>query len=236
MARARARPYGQSTAVRLTSDEAAKRRVRRRALARCRACHTARENRLNAVEQLFGDQRFEVTALGADAVLAHVHPAGVDLLVAQQHSDRLRGERFPAPVREAPRRLPGRVRDEFVRLLSTNLTKSSPCLCRLDSAPGHSAHRIVVASVGPADSVWPGFGSPRRESLIIRAPIMTPVTKPGPCPSRMRDMTVAPHIPRTASQTYCLAMRARCHTSYAICAPINPNAAVDDPPPSRSHA
>jgi pimeloyl-ACP methyl ester carboxylesterase len=39
-------------------------------------------------EQLFRDQRFEVAALVANAVLGHGHDAGVRL-IAQQHADRL---------------------------------------------------------------------------------------------------------------------------------------------------
>jgi len=59
-----------------------------RALARCRVRQTPRQNRLDSVEQLFGDQRFEVASLGANAVLGDMHDAGVEL-VAQQHADRL---------------------------------------------------------------------------------------------------------------------------------------------------
>ena len=57
---------------------------------------------------------------------------------------------------------------------------------------------------------------------MIRAPIMTPVTKPGPWPSRMTHMTDAPHIPRTASQGYCLAMWARCRKQVRHLRPHQP--------------
>jgi hypothetical protein len=59
-----------------------------RSLTRRRAGHSSGEDRLDAIEQLFRDQRFEVAALAAHAVLGYVHDAGVQL-VAQQHADRL---------------------------------------------------------------------------------------------------------------------------------------------------
>ncbi|HVJ74596.1 MAG TPA: hypothetical protein VNB03_11265 [Casimicrobiaceae bacterium] len=59
-----------------------------RALLRRRARHATAQHCLRAVEQVFGNQRLEITALGANAVLGHVHDVGVQL-VAQQHSDRL---------------------------------------------------------------------------------------------------------------------------------------------------
>jgi hypothetical protein len=40
---------------------------------------------LDAVEQLFRDQRFEVAALASNAALQHAYDAGVQL-VAQQHA------------------------------------------------------------------------------------------------------------------------------------------------------
>jgi hypothetical protein len=43
---------------------------------------------LDPVEQLIRDQRFEIAALAANAVLGHIDDARVKL-VAQQHADRL---------------------------------------------------------------------------------------------------------------------------------------------------
>jgi hypothetical protein len=59
-----------------------------RALLRRRARRPARKDRLDAVKQILRDQQFEVAALAANAVLAHIHDAGAQL-VAQQHADRL---------------------------------------------------------------------------------------------------------------------------------------------------
>jgi hypothetical protein len=64
---------------------------------RRRARKATRQHGLGALEQIFGDDRLEVAALIADAVLRHVDDAGVQL-IAQQHADRLRAERLPTPV------------------------------------------------------------------------------------------------------------------------------------------
>jgi hypothetical protein len=82
---------------RFAANEAAQRKVGMRTLARCSVQQTARQNRLDAIKQLFGDQRFEVAALSAYAVLGHIHDAGVEL-IEQQDADRLRRERFSAPI------------------------------------------------------------------------------------------------------------------------------------------
>jgi hypothetical protein len=59
-----------------------------RSLARRRCWHSTRQDRLNAVEQLLGDQRLEVATLAANGVIRDVHDSGVEL-VAKQHTDRL---------------------------------------------------------------------------------------------------------------------------------------------------
>jgi hypothetical protein len=92
------RPAARQTAsAGLASDETSQRKSRMRTLARCRARHTARQNRLDAIEQLFRDQRFEVAALAANTVLGHVYDAGVQL-ISEQHAD-------CCDVTDLPRRL-----------------------------------------------------------------------------------------------------------------------------------
>jgi len=59
------------------------------------------QDRLHAVEQALGDQRLEIAALSANAVLRNVHDARIDL-IAQQHSNRLRRKRTIPAVRQAP--------------------------------------------------------------------------------------------------------------------------------------
>ena len=78
----------QTPSAGFAANEAAQGKVGMCALARRRARHTARQNRLDAVEQVFRDQWLEVAALGANAVLGDVDDPGVQL-VAQQQADRL---------------------------------------------------------------------------------------------------------------------------------------------------
>ena len=68
--------------------KAAQREIRMHSLPRRRAWHSPGQDRLNAIEQLFGDQRLEVATLAANAVLRDVHDSGVEF-VAKQHTDRL---------------------------------------------------------------------------------------------------------------------------------------------------
>ena len=59
------------------------------------------KHRLHAVEQVLGDQRLEVAALSANAVLGHVHDAGVEL-ISQQHPIAWDVSGRVAAVRQAP--------------------------------------------------------------------------------------------------------------------------------------
>jgi len=65
------------------------------------ARHSPRQDRLHTLEQVLGDQGLEVTTLRVDAVLRYVHDPGVEA-IAQQHADRLRGQRPTATVGQAP--------------------------------------------------------------------------------------------------------------------------------------
>ncbi len=69
----RPRPAARQTAsTGLTANQAAQRKVRMCAQTRRRARHAPRQNRLDAVAQVFRDQRLEVAALGANAVLGDI--------------------------------------------------------------------------------------------------------------------------------------------------------------------
>jgi hypothetical protein len=99
------------------------------------------------VEEVLGNQRFEVAALAANAVLRHVHDAGVQL-VAQQHADRLGRERLPAAIGEPPRPDPFQELFFGVSPRSVLLERSSNerrSLGVVHQALAHRPRRIQVA-------------------------------------------------------------------------------------------
>ena len=113
------------TSAGLAVDEPAQREVRVRTPPRCRARQSPGKYCLRAVEQILRDERVEVASLCSDAVLGHIHDAGVEL-IAQQHPDRLRRERTAPAVRQAP----------GSRLLEHLLLKETPGCVLLE----HSTH------------------------------------------------------------------------------------------------
>ena len=123
---------GEASTTRLAAHEGAQREVRVRALLWRGALNSPRQDRLDAEEQVLGDQGLEVAAFSANAVLGDVHDAGVKP-ISQQRPNRLGRQRTIAAVRQAPN----------ARLLEDLLLGETPCgVLREYAAHNRRAFRV----------------------------------------------------------------------------------------------